>query len=112
MWRSRHIAAAIAVVLTCSSGCAVFVENRYSVFGFDRLMTDSVATAKTWSLILLSGVSVFMAIVGALSFWLVQRWRDRRKQAAFTDEEAAYTLSPREPQPASLPDVLSAARQP
>jgi hypothetical protein len=101
MWRSRHIAAVIAVLLTSSSGCAVFVENRYSVFGFDRFMTDSVETARTWSLVLLGGTSVFSAIVGAASFWLIQRCRARRKQIAFTDEVAAYEPSPREPQPAA-----------
>jgi hypothetical protein len=68
------------LVLTCCGGCTVFVQNRYSVFGFDRYATESLEQARVWSLVLLGGVSAGSASGGALSFWLVQRWRNRKSQ--------------------------------
>src|SRR5437016_12990049 len=80
---------AIQVVWTCSivlllvscSGCAVTVQNRYSVFGFDRFLTESAEQARTWSLVLLGGLALASAGLGTTGFWLSQRlyrrWRAR-----------------------------------
>jgi ABC-type Fe3+ transport system permease subunit len=70
----------LVTVLSCCSGCAVFVQNRYSVFGFGALETDSAQQARFWSLTLLAGVALCSAAAGAACCWLVQRRRARRSE--------------------------------
>lgn len=62
------------------SGCAVTVQNRYSVFGFDRLQTDSPDQARAWSIALLAAVVVESMAVGAGGLYAAQqvrRWQAR-----------------------------------
>jgi hypothetical protein len=68
------------VALACCSGCSIFVENRYSVFGFAGLQTESSEQARFLSLVLLGGVGLGSAVLGAFSFYLTQKWLRRRKQ--------------------------------
>jgi hypothetical protein len=71
----------VFLVLASCFGCAVTVQNRYSVFGFDRFLTESAEQARTWSLLLLGGVAIVSAALGITGFWLSQRlyrrWRAR-----------------------------------
>jgi hypothetical protein len=60
--------------LASSGGCSVFIQNRYSVFGFDGLQTESAEQARTWSLLLLASVAVVSAALGADCSWLGKRW--------------------------------------
>jgi hypothetical protein len=68
----RRLAVALALLAGCP-GCSVLVQNRYSVFGFDALETGSPERARAVSLALLGGVTVASAVLGAATFWLVQR---------------------------------------
>lgn len=63
------------LALTGSSGCALVIQNRYSVFGFDGLQTQSASEAKAWSALLLLAVALVSMTIGAIAFWLIQRWR-------------------------------------
>ena len=71
----------VLLLLASCFGCAVVVQNRYSVFGFDRFLTESAEQARTWSLVLLGGVALASAGLGMTGFWLSQRlyrrWRAR-----------------------------------
>jgi ABC-type Fe3+ transport system permease subunit len=73
-------AVVLVTLLSCCSGCAVFVQNRYSIFGFGALETESAERARFWSLVLLVGVALCSAAVGAACCWLVQRRRTRRRE--------------------------------
>jgi hypothetical protein len=50
------------------------IQNRYSVFGFDGLQTESAEQARTWSFLLLAGVALVSATLGAGGCWLGKRW--------------------------------------
>ena len=91
------------IVLTVSAGCSVLVENRYSVFGFDRLLTNSPEQAKLYSLTLLGSVAVGSAVTGGLFVWLMQRWRGRRKGSIPSEcsFNAVATSCAREPAPST-----------
>jgi glucan phosphoethanolaminetransferase (alkaline phosphatase superfamily) len=93
----RTLRAQVVVLVTlfsCCSGCAVFVQNRYSVFGFGGLETDSAERARLWSLALLVGVALCSAAAGAACYWLVHKRRARRqKQGAFAQGLPVVTLS-------------------
>src|SRR5437016_2167030 len=69
----------VLLLLASCFGCAIVVQNRYSVFGFDRFLTESAEQARTWSLVLLGGVALASAGLGTTGFWLSQRlyrrWR-------------------------------------
>ena len=73
------------VALMWCSGCAVLVENRYSVFGFDVMQTDSVRQARFWTWFLLSSVAICSALLGGVSFWLAQKWVGRGKAHSESD---------------------------
>jgi hypothetical protein len=67
--------ASLTVLFFPVSGC-VTVQNRYSVFGLDRFQTESLAQAKTWSLVFLVTVSFISMCVGACGLYLAHRlWR-------------------------------------
>jgi hypothetical protein len=71
----------LAVFAVPLSGCAITVQNRYSVFGLDRFQTESMAQAQTWSLIVVGIVSLISMAMGACGFYLVQRlWRWRENE--------------------------------
>ena len=69
----RSLRLAVIAALVSCSGCSMFVQNRYSVFGFDGLQTDSAETAQTWSILILASVATVSAALGAGGFWLVKR---------------------------------------
>jgi hypothetical protein len=81
------------VALMWYSACAVLVENRYSVFGFDVMQTDSVRQARFWTWFLLSSVALCSALLGGVSFWLAQRWVGRAK--ARSESETNSSEAPR-----------------
>jgi hypothetical protein len=64
---------AVVLALSCCPGCRVFVQNRYAIFGFDSLRTESEDHARVWSLVPLVGVVVISAAMGAVGFWLGPR---------------------------------------
>jgi hypothetical protein len=68
---------ALALALACCSGCSVLIQNRYSVFGFDGLQTESPDQARALSLLLLFSVALGSIALGAFGFWLVQRYYRR-----------------------------------
>jgi hypothetical protein len=70
------------VALTLLAGCSgcVMVQARYTVFGFDAWQTESPEQARTISLILLAGVSVVSAVIGATIPGLLRRWRASRER--------------------------------
>src|SRR5438128_9145643 len=70
--------AVCAIAVLICSGCAVTVQNRYSVLGFDQWEMLSSERARTFSLLVLSGVAIVSAACGAGGFWFVQRWIKRR----------------------------------
>ena len=77
----------VLLVLASCFGCAITVQNRYSVFGLDRFLTESAEQARTWSLVLLGSAAFVSAGLGAAGFWLSQRlyrrWRARHETKAF-----------------------------
>src|SRR5262249_37129806 len=81
---------AVALFLSCCSGCSVLVQNRYSVFGFDGLQTHSADQAKVWSLAILGGVALVAGAIGAILFAVGVRWHHRRKHRA---EDGRYPQS-------------------
>lgn len=87
--RSSTLVGVIGLAVVCLPGCAVMVQNQYSVFGFDRFRTDSPEQARTWSLALLGVVALVSAIAGAITFWFGQRvyrrWGSRREQTESID---------------------------
>ncbi|TMQ35331.1 MAG: hypothetical protein E6K70_02840 [Planctomycetota bacterium] len=84
----------LVTLLSCCSGCAVFVQNRYSVFGFGAFETESAEQARFWSLTLLVGVALCSAAAGAACYWLVHKRRaHRQKQGAFAQGVPVVTLS-------------------
>jgi hypothetical protein len=78
---------AVLLLLASCSGCAITVQNRYSVFGLDRFLTESAEQARTWSLVLLGSVAFVSAGLGITGFWLSQRlyrrWRARPETEGF-----------------------------
>jgi hypothetical protein len=77
----------VLLMLASCFGCAITVQNRYSVFGLDRFLTESAEQARTWSLVLLGSVAFVSAGLGAAGFLLSQRlyrrWRARHETEAF-----------------------------
>src|SRR5262245_8080393 len=78
--RNRLYFCCVVVSFVCCPGCSVFIQNRYSVFGFESLQTDSVRQAQTWTLVLFGGVAVVAAALGAVGCWLVVRANRRRRE--------------------------------
>jgi hypothetical protein len=76
-------AAGAALALALFPGCAVFVQNRYSVLGFDAWQAATPAQARAISLALLVFVAVVSAAMGSGVTLLVQR---RRQRAASKSE--------------------------
>ena len=88
----------LTVLVVSVSGC-VTVQNRYSVFGLDRFQTESLAQAKTWSLVLIGSVSLISMCVGACGFYLVQRlWRWSRHES---DQPSQGLLLPKDLRPST-----------
>ena len=77
---------AMLLVLGSCFGCAITVQNRYSVFGLDRFLSESAEQARAWSLVLLGSVAFVSAGLGVTGFWLCQRlyrrWRARPETEA------------------------------
>jgi len=67
--------------LYCCSGCAIFVQNRYAVFRFDGLQTQSPEQARALSLAMLGGVALGGAGIGAVATWLVGTRRSRKAES-------------------------------
>jgi hypothetical protein len=98
---------AVAAIVGCFPGCAVLVQNRYSVFGFDRLQTESPDEARVWSFALLGCVAVSSAVLGASGLWLSQRVYRRWRKASDTSGQQVI------PDPAPLAmESLSAEAAP
>jgi len=76
----------ILLLLVACTGCAVTVQNRYSIFGFERFLTESAEQARTWSLVLLGGVALVSAGLGITGFWLGQRLYRRWRARPLTEE--------------------------
>ena len=53
--------AVCAIAVLICSGCAVTVQNRYSILGFDQWEMLSSERARTFSLLVLSGVAIVSA---------------------------------------------------
>jgi hypothetical protein len=66
-----------ALVLTLFPGCAVLVQNRYSVLGFDGWKAATPEGARAISIGLLVAVAVVSAAIGSGVTLLVQRRRQR-----------------------------------
>lgn len=77
----------VAGALCCCSGCAVFVENRYAVFGFDGLQTQSPERARAMSLAVLGGVAIGAAGLSAVAMWLVNARGHRRAESQVVQEQ-------------------------
>jgi hypothetical protein len=87
--RNRLYCWGVVVSLVCCPGCSVFIQNRYSVFGFESLQTESATQAQTWTLVLLGCVALMATTLGAVGCWFVLRANRRRPE-----ERVAASCSP------------------
>ena len=76
--RKSGMLCALTAALLCGTGCSLFIQNRYSVFGFDSLQTESADQARVWSFTLLGGSAAGGLSLGAGGYWLGVRWLRRR----------------------------------
>ncbi|WP_232056311.1 hypothetical protein [Tuwongella immobilis] len=74
------------------------LHAHYSVFGFNRLMTDSPEEAQMLSIAILAIVATVFTVIGAGGLYLLQRflrWRKSRKnftsQPTATESESSAT---------------------
>ncbi len=84
MVSKRARCAVVSMLFICCSGCSIFVQNRYAVFGFDRMETESAEQARFWSLALLSCTAAGSAGIGAAALWLGSRWRRQWREERTT----------------------------
>ncbi len=64
----------------CLAGCVVTVQNRYSLFGLDRLQADSPEQARVWSIMLIGAIVIVSFALSALGMWLFQSLRHRESK--------------------------------
>ena len=98
--------------LAFCSGCAVMIQNRYSVLGIEAGEMDSLAEARFWSLALLLGVAVVSVLLAVSVFWLGQRWLARRRMRAKESFLIGSPLPPMREQEQEKPSTVGEAAHP
>ncbi|WP_010586794.1 hypothetical protein [Schlesneria paludicola] len=73
------MAAAMAFAVTNLSGC-VIVQNKYSLFDFDRLSEYPGETSNAWRVVVILLLAVALIGVGIGVAYLVQQWRARHNR--------------------------------